>query len=291
MDTCPRCGAPRPAALVECPRCGVIYAKAHALAVPAAAAAEPQGFSLLEDDAATEKRIRAWAIPVALAGAFLATSTGPGRALVRIFFGMWLHELGHAVAAWLCGFVAVPGPWRTLTGSARSPLFVALVSAALIYAVVRSWTAGRRGAAIAAAFVLFLQIGCTLLPSARTAQAFIVFSGDGGCLVLGTLLMASLYAPAEGAIRRNWLRWGFLVIGAGGFADAFEQWLSARTDPDRIPFGMNEGVGPSDPSVLSDVHGWSASLLVHRYVALGCVCLAALAFLYLLALRRARTRA
>jgi hypothetical protein len=54
---------------------------------------------------------------------------------------------------------------------------------------------------------------------------------------------------------------------------------------------MNEGMGPSDPSVLSDQYGWSASLLVHRYVALGCVCLVALACLYTEGLRRARADA
>lgn len=293
METCPRCGAPRPAALLECPRCGVIYAKAEARA----AALGPAGPAPLEDGAtfvggaSLEARIRTWAIPSALVCSFLMVSTGPGRAMVRIFFSMWIHELGHAVAAWLCGVLAVPGPWRTLTASGRSLTFAAILSAALIYAVTRSWLSGRRRAALCAAAVLVLQLCCTLLPGPRAATALIVFAGDGGCLVLGVLLMASLYAPAEGAIRRGWLRWGFLVIGAGAFADVFEQWWSARTDPDRIPFGMNEGVGPSDPSVLSDQYGWSASLLVHRYVALGCACLFALACLYAVGLRRARADA
>src|SRR5437764_571263 len=71
----------------------------------------------LSDGPLLEARIRAWAIPSALLFAFLLVSTGPGRAVVRIFFSMWVHELGHAVAAWLCGVLAVPGPWRTLTGS------------------------------------------------------------------------------------------------------------------------------------------------------------------------------
>jgi hypothetical protein len=296
METCPRCGAPRPAALVECPRCGVIYAKAEARAA-ALVTAEPAALDGgpapadqpdFEGGPALEVRIRTWAVPSALLLALLLVSTGPGRAVVRIFFGMWIHELGHATAAWLCGFLAVPGPWRTLTASGRSPVFAALVSAALIYAIVRSWLAARRKTAVCAAAVLLLQLCCTLLPSARSATALIVFAGDGGCLVLGALLMASMYAPAQGAIRRGWLRWGFLVIGAGAFADAFEQWWSARTDPDRIPFGMNEGVGPSDPSVLSDQYGWSASLLVHRYVALGSVCLVALACIYASGLLRAR---
>jgi hypothetical protein len=293
MESCPRCGAPRPAALVECPRCGVIYAKAEARA----AALEPAGVAPVEEapdfegGPALEASIRAWAIPSALVCAFLLVCTGPGRGVVRIFFSMWLHELGHAAAAWLCGFLALPGPWRTLTSSGRSPLFAALLSAALLYAIVRSWLTGRKKPALCAAALLLLQLGCTVLPSARSATAFIVFAGDGGCLVLGALLMASLYAPARGAIRRGWLRWGFLVIGAGSFADVFEQWFSARTDPDRIPFGMNEGVGPSDPSVLSDQFGWSASLLVHRYVALGCVCLLGLACLYVAGLLRARADA
>ena len=244
--------------------------------------------SFVSDGPALEARIRAWAIPSALCCAFLLVSTGPGRALVRIFFSMWVHELGHAMAAWLCGVFAVPGPWRTLTASGRSPLFASLLSAALIYAAVRSWLTDRRRAAALGAALLLLQLACTLLPGLHAATQLIVFAGDGGCLVLGALLMASLYAPAEGAIRRGWLRWGFLVIGAGAFADVFEQWWAARTDPDRIPFGMNEGVGLSDPSVLSDQYGWSASLLVHRYVALGCACLLALACLYAAALSRAR---
>jgi len=54
---------------------------------------------------------------------------------------------------------------------------------------------------------------------------------------------------------------------------------------------MNEGVGLSDPSVLSDQYGWSASLLVHRYLALGCVCLLALACIYILGLAPCRADA
>src|SRR5437870_10753722 len=139
MESCPRCGAQRPAALVECPRCGVIYAKAEARA----AALEPAGSSAqgaaLEDGPdfeggpALEASIRTWAIPSALLCAFLLVSVSPGRAVVRIFFSMWIHELGHAAAAWLCGVLAVPGPWRTLTASGRSPLFAALLSVGVIY--------------------------------------------------------------------------------------------------------------------------------------------------------------
>jgi hypothetical protein len=139
--------------------------------------------------------------------------------------------------------------------------------------------------------LVLVQIFCTAALRPDDARAFIVFAGDGGCLVLGALLMATFYAPPGSVFRRGALRWGFLPIGAAAFADAFEQWWSARTDFDRIPFGANEGVGPSDPSVLSDTFHWSATTIVHRYVVLGCLCLAALAVRYGLAIRGARAAA
>jgi hypothetical protein len=44
------------------------------------------------------------------------------------------------------------------------------------------------------------------------------------------------------------------------------------------------------PAWLLERHGWSASALSGRYVALGLACLAALAFAYGVALVRARAR-
>jgi hypothetical protein len=266
----------------------VIYAKAEARA----AAIEPSAMlPPLADEDAVEARLRAWALPVALVFSWLLVKTGVGHTLLRIFCSMWVHEIGHATAAWLSGYPAFPGPWVTFTAGSRSVVLAALVFAGLAYLAVRCWLAEQRPAAAALLAVLLVQIWCTAVLRPESARAFIVFFGDGGCLVLGALLMATFYTPAGSVFRRGALRWGFLPIGAAAFADVFEQWWSARTDPDRIPFGANEGVGPSDPSVLSDTFHWSATTIVHRYVVLGCVCLAALACLYAMAVRRARAAA
>jgi hypothetical protein len=201
---------------------------------------------------------------------------------------MWVHETGHAIAAWLCGYLAFPGPWFTPIANSRSPILVIAIAGALGYASFRCWKADRRALAATSAALLTVQLCCTLLLGPRAARQFIIFAGDGGCLVLGTLLMASVYAPSEGAIRRGWLRWGFLAIGSVSFIDAFAQWWGSRSDPDRIPFGHNEGSGLSDPSVLTELFGWSENALVRRYVVLGCVCLAALAAVYCWGLWQAR---
>lgn len=238
-------------------------------------------------DAALERRLRLWALPAALALSWLLVKGRFTHALVRIFCGMWVHEVGHAAAAWLCGFPAFPGPWRTQVAEARSPAFAFLVFAGLLALLAAGLRQRRATAVWAAAALLAAQLWGTALLRPRDAQALVLFAGDGGMLVLGALLMATVYAAPGSALRRGFLRWGLLAIGAAAFADSFEQWWSARTDAERIPFGMNEGVGLSDPSRLADDYGWTTHQLVSRYVALGCVCLLAILAAYALGLRRA----
>jgi hypothetical protein len=235
-----------------------------------------------------EERLRTWAIPVALASAFLIASTGPGHFLMRVFLSMWVHELGHATAAWLCGFPAFPGPWLTPMAQSRSAPFGFLVFAAIAAGAFWAWRTERPRICAALGAMLAVQLFCTAALSEPRAMQFIVFMGDGGCLVLGSLLMLSVYAPEESALKRGWLRWGFLIIGAAAFADAFAQWWAARKDFDRIPFGMNEGAGLSDPSVLSQTFFWSTDQIVGRYVALGCICLIVVGAAYVVGLLRAR---
>jgi hypothetical protein len=228
-------------------------------------------------EADLETRLRRYGIPVAMLVCWLLVKTGPGHFLLRTFCSMWVHEIGHATTAWLCGFLAFPGPWFTPTAQDRSYFFALLVLALLVYGTVRFRPL---------AMLVAVQLVCTLVLTADGARQLIYFMGDGGALLYGTLLMLTLYAPEGSALKRDWLRWGFLVIGAASFADVFDQWWAARTDPDRIPFGMNEGRGLSDPSVLSDRYGWSADRIVHSYVALGVVCLLVLAVFYVRGMRR-----
>lgn len=202
--------------------------------------------------------------------------------LLRTVFSMWIHELGHAVAAWLSGRWAFPGPWFTPVGEGRSWLVAALVAGGLVYAGFR-W---RRSAWLALPVGLLLaQLVCTVFLSERAVRSFIIWSGDGGCMVLGTFLMLSFYAARTSQIRVGWLRWGFVVIGASAFADGFATWWTARSDRDAIPFGENEGRGLSDPTVLVFEQQFSIPGLVNGYVALGLACLVLLGAAYVWGLR------
>ena len=233
-----------------------------------------------DGEAALERRVRLLALPVALGVCSLLAATSGGRFLLRLFCGMWIHELGHAVTAWLCGFLAFPGPWLTPVSEGRSQVFSALLSAALLVWAVRSLLGGARGVAGLALCLLALQVAGSHLLGEERARMLVVFGGDACCLWGGAVLMSAVYAPEGSWPRRDWLRFGFLFIGAAAFCDVFSQWWAARTDFERIPFGHNEGAGLSDPSRLQETWGWTTDQLVSRYLTLGCAWLLALAALY-----------
>jgi hypothetical protein len=236
-------------------------------------------------EATFEHRMRFFSLPVTLVLAWAVAHAGMLHLLQRIVFGMWVHETGHAVAAWLCGRFAFPGPWFTPVAESRSWWVTILVASAIV-AAANSLRRERLALAFAVAGLLPIQAFCTFALSERAARSFILWSGDGGCIVLGTLLMLTFYARENSSIRTGWLRWGFLVIGASAFADGLATWWTACGDRDAIPFGEIENRCPSDPTVLVYQQGWTIPGLVDGYVLLGVVCLIVLAIFYFVGLRR-----
>jgi hypothetical protein len=257
--------------------------------VPVALRDPSPGWKDPSNDPSLERRIRQLALPAALAFGWAVSHSGL-RGIARTFLTMWVHETGHAVAAWLCGFGAFPGPWLTPISEQRIALVTVLLLAALGYAAFRAWRAGSPLIAAALAAGMALQLALTFGLRAHAAQGFILFAGDGGCFLLGALLMATIFVPPGSALHRGWLRWGFLVIGAFAFTDVFADWWHAGHSVEGVVFGQNEGVGDSDPTRLVYEHGWSEARLVARNMALAWTCLAGLAVLYSIENLRPRFR-
>ncbi len=92
--------------------------------------------------------------------------------------------------------------------------------------------------------------------------------------------MMTFWSPVGSYVHRQWLRWGFLVIGAFSFADVTKQWLDARADPETIPYGEIEGIGHSDPTKLVFDHGWPQETMISRYLWIAGLSLLAVAVLY-----------
>jgi hypothetical protein len=288
---CPKCQFDHPLQTTECLKCGIVFSRYKAalesaanqvnpdvaVAVPAppgmAEPATAANDALSCTDARTELKYRIFALPLALLLARLGAGT-PLR-MAAAMLAMVLHESGHAITAWLTGRWAVPLLWVTPHGQERSWGIVLLVTAAILFGGFLAWKAERWGWVLAAGAVLLLQLIVLSLP----AEALIVFFGDGGAMVLATILMATFYAPRESRLYKSWgLRWGLLVIGALSFMHVFLMWTGPL---ENLPFGEIEGVNLSDPSLLTEMYGWTVLQMVDRYVRLGTLCLLALLALYI----------
>ncbi len=232
-----------------------------------------------EDDR-LELRARQLAFPVVLGGMLLLTRLPMVKGLVRIFLSMWLHEFGHALSALLCARPAFPLPWFTPVAEQRSWVLGLLLAAA--FAAGAYWSSRLQKWGALATFVALLGVqgvGSVALSLERT-ETVILFAGDAGGLLLGTLFMALFYSPRESRLHQGWLRWGLLVIGAGAVADISRTWWAAHRDFAELPFGENEGMAKTDPLRLVEDHGWSETQLVSRYLALVFACAFVLAVLY-----------
>jgi hypothetical protein len=283
---CPKCQFDHELQTTECLKCGIVFSRyvappegaagkpAPAAPVTTAAAVSPSApAAVRNDDAVTELKYRVLGLPLALLVARLVAGTG-----LRIAAGMLamvLHESGHAITAWLTGTWAVPMLWVTMHGEERSWSIVLCVTAAIVFGGFVAWKMERWGWVCAAGGLLILQI--TIL-SAHHDGALIVFGGDGGAMVLATILMAAFYAPRESALYQNWgLRWGLLAIGALAFMYVYRLWSGPF---ENIPFGEIEGVNLSDPSLLTEMYGWNVAQLIDRYLLLARVCFVVLFGLY-----------
>jgi hypothetical protein len=204
---------------------------------------------------------------------------------------MPVHELGHALTAWLCGYFAIPTLWKTFVPDSRGVLAPLILAGAVAYGIYRAYAAEKPVYIALLAAVLVVQGIGTFGTRDNTAGMLITFAGDGMGMVIAAALMASFFFGKRTELHKGWLRWGFVIIGAAAFVDMFATWWIAQTNPDVIPFGENEGSGLSDPMKLLEDYGWTAKIIVRRYVLVGAGALAALAAVYIWGVLRARRMA
>lgn len=202
-------------------------------------------------------------------------------------FHVWMHEFGHATAAWLCGFRATPLPfgWTPV-----EPVYSAFVywGLLLLFAVLFVAAAKERKVwpMIAALALAGLQYYMTWrMPEHRQEFWWGAFGGVGGEFYLSTLFMMFFWVQLPDKFRWGACRYAFFLIGATAFLNIWFRWRDIYTGLEEIPFGSminGEEDQGGDMNKLMDGYGWKKFDIRRRYLLLGYGCWAALGIMWVL---------
>ncbi|HVZ19307.1 MAG TPA: hypothetical protein VG897_19460 [Terriglobales bacterium] len=279
---CPKCHFDHPQQTDECLKCGVIFAKYRAFqeAVEAVHPVEPgqsaQQVGEEQQKAQHEFFCRIFALAVALLLGWLSNYAMP---MLTYFLAMWLHESGHAITAWFCGYAAFPTAWITLIPNERGRWISIVLGAAVAVGGYFAFRLQRWFWVVVSAAVLGLFVLGNLQTESH-ARLLFTFWGEGGAYVLSTVLMLTFYARPDSSIARNQVRWGLLILGAMAFWSVYTRWSGGFENIAQFLEDTDDRGIPSDMRVLTQIYGWSTFVLINRYRMLGHACLIVLAGAY-----------
>lgn len=233
--------------------------------------------------------VNAIALPIALGFALLVQIAGLGL-IVFMTVGMWTHELGHAIAGWLAGFLAIPLPFFTMTPDDRNGAVILFVAIAWIAFGAYGVRQKNRALILGAGIVGLLQIWMTFFMSPGRAFQWFLFAGLGGELLLSTVLMLAFYQRFP--YRWDFWRYPVLLTSAIAFVHALVRWIGVALGLAEMPHGSAVGDNSEgDVERLIRTHEFTLTTLARTYLVIGLLCLGVLAFAYVYYLRRARHNA
>lgn len=232
---------------------------------------EPEGFSPLSF---TDWRIRFFVPPLLLACAW-----GLVASPLSFFFTgfqVWIHEFGHATAAWLAGRKATPIPigWTSVEPEYSHTVYFGLL---LLFGVL-AWT-GWRERRFAAVFVAVTaavaQYWVTWRTYEHTQDFLLVAGGVGGEFYLSTAMMAAFFVRWPRWFRWGWCRYPVFFAGAAALLTISLRWREVYRGIEEIPFGSllhGEDDSNGDMNRLMDDHGWTMARIRRDYYLLGQGC-------------------
>ncbi len=223
-------------------------------------------------------------VPPLLLGLVLLVNLSPLKFLLTGFH-VWMHEFGHATAAWLCGFRATPLP---LGWTPVEPVYSPFVYFGLLLMFGLLFAAGAKERKVwpmlAAVLLAGLQYYMTWrMPEHRQEFWYGSFCGVGGEFYLSTLFMMSFWVQLPEKFKWGACRYVFFLIGATAFLNIWLRWGDIYRGVEEIPFGgmvTSEDDPNGDMNKLMDAYGWKKFTIRRTYWLLGWGCWAALGVMW-----------
>jgi hypothetical protein len=222
-------------------------------------------------------------VPLTLLGGVWLVHLTPLKFLLTGFH-VWMHEFGHATAAWLCGFRATPLPFGWTPVEAEYSPFVyfgLLLMFALLFAA--GWVERKVWPMVAAVALAGLQFYMTWRMAEDRKEFWMVFGGVGGEFYLGTLFMMSFFVQLPDKFKWGACRYVFFLIGATAFLNIWLRWGDVYRGLEEIPFGSminGEEDAGGDMNRLMDDYGWKKFAIRRTYWLLGWGCWATLGLMW-----------
>src|SRR6478609_6884276 len=229
-------------------------------------------------------KVNTFVPPVLLLVVFLA-NLSPLKFLLTGFH-VWMHEFGHATAAWMCGFRATPLP---LGWTPVDPVYSPFVYFGLLLMFVILFLAGLKERKVwpmvAAVGLAALQFHMPWrMPELRQEFWWGAFGGVGGEFYLSTLFMLTFWVQLPEKFKWGACRYVFFFIGATAFLNIWWHWRDVYRGLEEIPFGSminGEDDQGGDMNKLMDGFFWKKFDIRRNYHLLGNACWIALGAMWL----------
>ena len=230
------------------------------------------------------RRSETWVVmgSMLIAGLMGLSSFG---AILMLPAEIFVHELGHAVPAWLSSRAALPLPCGFTFWMQDRSVFTGLSMAFLIgLFCYRSFQEGRKVALGVGIFLALLFLLFTFGLSWRTTEAIILFNGVAGELWISTFLIAAFFMRFPDNMRWDFFRIFLLALAVPSWVGAQRLWWRVRVGEQKMPFGSMwsslTGDGGGDLNRLVAEHGFTADELRDDYLLVSGICAALLACVF-----------
>ena len=229
-------------------------------------------------------RVNAFVPPLLFGLVWLVTISPLGFFLKG--FHVWMHEFGHATAAWLSGRRATPLPfgWTPVEPDFSWFVYGGLL---LLFVIlfIAGWKERKAWPMVAAVALAGLQFYMTWRMRELDQEFWwSAFGGVGGEFYLSTLFMMFFFVQLPEKFKWGMCRYVFFFIGATAFLNIWLFWNQVYHGLEEIPFGSminGEDDKGGDMNKLMDGYGWTKAMIRRNYHLLGNGCLVALGVTWL----------